>query len=59
MTPEEFKAERQRLGLTQAQLAKLIGLYPLTISKYERGDRAIPNPTAMLMRLLKPPVRKG
>lgn len=35
MTPEEFKAARQRLGLTQAQLGHVLNTAPQTIRKWE------------------------
>lgn len=35
MTPIEFKAARKSLGLTQAQLAALLGRDPSTIRRYE------------------------
>jgi transcriptional regulator with XRE-family HTH domain len=41
MTPAELQSWRHRTGLSQPGLAALLGLHPLTISKYERGERAI------------------
>lgn len=35
MTPEEFKAARRALGLTQSQLARILGITPQTLRKYE------------------------
>lgn len=38
MTAEEIKDLREgQLGLTQVQLAQLLGVHPLTVSKWERG----------------------
>ena len=37
MTPAEVLAVRDRLGLNQTQLAQLLGVHPLTVSKWERG----------------------
>jgi putative transcriptional regulator len=37
MTPAEVNGVRTRLGLSQAQLAQLLGVHPLTVSKWERG----------------------
>lgn len=44
MTPAELKAARQRMGMTQQQLAKRIGFadHKFTISKMERGKTPIP-----------------
>jgi transcriptional regulator with XRE-family HTH domain len=52
MTNQEFRAIRQRLGLTQAQLARVLQYETaLTVSTYERdtNPRAIPTHVAMLM----------
>lgn len=52
MTNHEFRAIRNRLGLTQAQLARVLGYeLPLTISTYERerNPRRIPTHVAKLM----------
>jgi transcriptional regulator with XRE-family HTH domain len=37
MIPTEILAVRDRLGLSQPQLAQLLGVHPLTVSKWERG----------------------
>lgn len=37
MTAEEIRNIRNRLGLRQPQLAQLLGVHPLTVSKWERG----------------------
>lgn len=50
MTPEEFKAGRRRLGLTQAELGMILDTAPQTIRKWEAHDDAstarAPNPVA-------------
>lgn len=43
MTPSEIVAIRQRLGWSQGQLAQVLGVHPLTISRWERGHGA-PSP---------------
>lgn len=46
MTNDEFRAIRQSLGLTQAQLARVLKYEtPLTISTYERATNPRPVPT--------------
>lgn len=53
MTASEFKEIRLRLGLTQAELAMVLGYSkPLTVSTYERATNPRPVPThvAMLMK---------
>lgn len=49
MTATEVLAVRDRLGLNQTQLAQLLGVHPLTVSKWERGLlRPSPYQEAML-----------
>ena len=40
MTPDEFKAARQKLGLTQAELGRVLDTAPQTIRKWEMPDSA-------------------
>lgn len=37
MSPSDIASVRTKLGLTQLQLAQLLGVHPLTVSKWERG----------------------
>jgi putative transcriptional regulator len=37
MTSTELQKLREKLGLSQVQLAQLLGVHPLTVSKWERG----------------------
>jgi len=37
VTPTEVLGVRERLGLNQTQLSQLLGVHPLTVSKWERG----------------------
>jgi len=65
MTPEQFKAKRNELGLTQSQLALILGMTGansgLTIRRWEMPETASsarpPNPTAckILMNWNVPP----
>lgn len=43
MTGTEIKAWREARGLTQAQLAELIGVHRVTLARWETGTR-IPHP---------------
>lgn len=52
MTPAEFRAARKCLGLTQAALAKRLGIRRATISDYERGVFPVPVITELAMQLL-------
>jgi len=52
MTNHEFKAIRLRLGLTQAELARVLQYStPLTISTYERATNPRPIPTHVALLL--------
>ena len=52
MDADEMKAARARLGLTQAQLAAELGVHAMTVSKWETGQRSIPEPVARLVQRL-------
>ena len=49
MTGPEVASIRAGLGLTQVQFAQLLGVHPLTVSKWERGLLA---PTSHQIALL-------
>ena len=49
MTAEQFKAERQRLGLSQGAMAKRIGVSLHAVYYYESGKRMVPQPVALLL----------
>jgi len=53
LTPEQLKSARAKLGdLKPAELAQIIGLrWDRTIRKWEAGERAIPEPVAILLNL--------
>lgn len=42
MDTKELKHRRERLGLTQKELAELLGITPNTIARYESGLLKIP-----------------
>lgn len=51
MTPPEIRAAREALGLTQAQLATIMGLHGQpTIGAWEGGTR---NPSPAAVRLIR------
>lgn len=56
MTPDDVKAARLQLGMTQAQLAHALGLVGddavRTVRRWESGDRAIGGPAAQCLRYL-------
>lgn len=43
MTGSALKAWRKRNKYSQSQLAKALGVIPLTVSRWERGVREIPS----------------
>lgn len=49
MTPEQFKAIRQSLGLSQTAMADRIGVTMQAVYYYERGMRGIPKPVQLLL----------
>jgi len=52
MNAAQVKRIRRRLGFTQEGLAKVLGVHPMTVSRWERGTVNIPEPPAKLLRLL-------
>ena len=52
MTPEEIKARRTDLGLTQSELAAQLGVALDTVSRWESGT-SVPESGAMLDLALK------
>ena len=54
MTASEVYSVRSKLGLSQVQLAQLLGVHPLTVSKWERGLLApTPHQSALLQSFKK------
>lgn len=37
MTGEQLRAQRRRLGLSAAELARSAGMHPKTLQRFERG----------------------
>jgi len=52
MTSAELKRMRKRLGLTQAALAKQLGVKTNTVARWEQGARGIAEPMARFIQLL-------
>jgi DNA-binding transcriptional regulator YiaG len=55
-----FRDHRQkRLGISQSQLARALGVHTMTISKWEREVHDIPEPAARLIeRMTKADVKR-
>lgn len=56
MTGDELRAMRRELGLSQAQLALIVGVHPNTVACWEREDKPIGNPE--MLRLAMQQVRE-
>ena len=54
MTPKEVSGLRSQLGLSQVQFGQLLGVHPLTVSRWERG-LLVPTPhqTALIESFAK------
>lgn len=52
MMAKDFKASREALGMTQADLASAIKSDVRTVGRWERGERKVPGPVSVLMELL-------
>lgn len=53
MTPAELLAARERLCMTQRELAEAIGRHVNTVARYERGELDIPPIVEKLLRALE------
>jgi transcriptional regulator with XRE-family HTH domain len=49
MTPEQFKARRTFLKMTQTRLARFLKISARQIARYETGFSEIPGPVGILM----------
>ena len=52
MDGSELRGLRQRLEVSQAKLAALVGVHTNTLARYERDEITIPEPVARLVRML-------
>lgn len=53
MEKDELRDWRERrLKMTQAQLAAALGVHPMTVSKWERGERGIPEMVRLALERL-------
>lgn len=52
MTGAELNRLRKMMGLTQAGLARAVGVTPNAIALAERGERGISEPLSRLVKLL-------
>ena len=59
MRAREFKAARQRLGLSQAKLAAALGMDWLQIMRYEHGRAVVPKVVALALEALERRAAEG
>lgn len=52
MTPKQFQTAIDRLDLSQVGAARLFGSDPRTARRWALGERSIPEPVAILLRLM-------
>tara|TARA_R110002167_G_scaffold356130_1_gene570798 strand:+ start:488 stop:778 length:291 start_codon:yes stop_codon:yes gene_type:complete len=53
METTKIKLQRLQLGLTLAKMAERLGVKQRTYQRYEKGEREMPKPVAMLHEALK------
>lgn len=53
MTPAEFRAVRERLGLTQVALAEALGITATSVARKERGEQEIVKRDVLALRALE------
>ncbi len=52
MTAKQFQAAIDRLGLSQVGAARLVGADPRTARRWALGERSVPGPVAIILRLM-------
>jgi len=52
MTPSEIRAARVKIGLTQGQLAAVMGVHINAVCRWENGVRNISNSHAAFLRMI-------
>jgi len=52
MTSDQYRNQREKLGLTQAELASLLGLPRTAVTKRENGEQRITEEAAIALRAL-------
>lgn len=54
MSPDAFRAELKRLGLSQVGLARFLKSNPRTVRRWAIGEIEIPHAVELLLTRLKP-----
>ena len=55
MTKDEFRETLKSLELTQAELARLLKVRPLTVNRYAQGHSPVPYTIELILQLLLNP----
>jgi DNA-binding transcriptional regulator YiaG len=53
VTPKQFKAAIEALGLSQGRAARLCGFHARTAKRWAGGQRKVPEPVSILLRLMQ------
>jgi DNA-binding transcriptional regulator YiaG len=59
MTGQDLKSWRKKWSITQIELARLLGTYQETISRWEREKRRIPSHLSLALEALEHRMMKG
>lgn len=59
MTGQELKEWRRKWGLSQEELAKRLGVFRFSVSRWETGTRTIPSFLALALEALENRMEKG
>ena len=54
MSPAQYKAKREQLGLTQAGLASLLGVTRETVNRRESGEQPLTHEAELAIGALRP-----
>lgn len=57
MSPKQLTSVRKRLDLNKTQLARELGVKPAAVSRWESGERDVPEYIAKLVRLVEKDLR--
>lgn len=52
INPEQLRRARYVLGLSQAEMAKMLGISRRQLIRYEKGDARTPGPVAVAVNLI-------
>ena len=52
MTPAQFRSALKKLDISQVKIADALGIDQRTARRYAAGDADIPEPVAIILRLL-------